>query len=339
MNINNNFKWHKISGNAWEIGFKLGEIGKIDTHEHLIKSELWKTVTSYDNEDVITTLHRNTKSKFPSIYEEIKGLAKGLELPFEDVFLWNCRGDILSNTNDGCTTLQIPGETNYIAHNEDGFPFFLKKCFIAEFSPTNELSFISFCYPASIPGHTFGVNEKGLVKTVNNLRLKNVEPELPRMVIGRAIFKCQTLDDAISLIQNNSKTGGFNFSLTSKYDTRLIDIEFGNGKIAIEEVIETSIHSNHAIYSPLNKMDQIITNSSKDRYKRFLDIKKENTQIVPMNILRDIKGEGLPIFRADINDPDNENTVASAIFKVTKDSVEYSFYESNNVIPSYKGII
>jgi hypothetical protein len=339
MKIDNNLKWIKIEDTAYKVGIKLGETGKEAVWEHLLKSTLWKKVTSYSNKKVIATLHKNTKEKFPLIYEEIKGLSKGLELPFEDVFLWNCRGDILANTNDGCTTLQLPSETNCIAHNEDGFPFFLKKCFISEISIANNPQFISFCYPGSIPGHTFGVNKKGVVKTVNNIRLKNVEPKIPRMVLTRAILNSNSLESAIDLIKKNSKSGGFNLSLASCKDKRLFDVEFGNGVVSVNEIKEISLHSNHSIYSPLNHKSQIITDSSKDRQQRFFSIKKTHKKITPMDILRDKNGEGLPIFRTDINDPDNENTIASAIFKVSKNKIEYTFYESDSPTPSYEGTI
>lgn len=339
MKIDNDLKWIDISGNPKKIGIKLGELGKEAVHNLLIKSDLWKMVTSYNDLEIITKLHKNTKTKFPQIYEEIKGLAQGLKLPFEDVFLWNCRGEILANTNDGCTTVQIPSKTNCIAHNEDGFPFFLKKCFIANICVNNQLSFISFCYPGSIPGHTFAVNKKGLVMTVNNLRLEGINPEIPRMVITRALLNCDSLDDSISLIKNNLKTSGFNLSLISKNDSRLLDIEFGNGNMGIQEIQKVSLHSNHAIYSPLNKEKQIITKSSSDRQKRFSIINNENNEIIPFHILRDTKGDGLPIFRTEIDDPDNENTIATAIFKVEKKTISYLFYESNKEIPSYKGMI
>jgi len=339
MKTNENLKWLEISGNAWDVGMKLGAAGKDDVWKYLIKSDLWKEVVSHKNSKVMKRLHTNTQDKFPLIYEELQGLAIGLELPFIDVFAWNCRGDVLADTNDGCTTVQVPSNSNCLAHNEDGFPFFLKKCFIADISIPKQPSFISFCYPGSIPGHTFAVNEKGLVQTVNNLRLKDVDPDLPRMVLGRAILNSDSLDAAIDLLKNNTNTGGFNFSLASSQDSRLISVEFGGGDIGVEEIQKVSLHANHAIYSPLKQKSQIITDSSNDRQKRFSDISKQNKTIEPFEVLRDTQGQGLPIYRLELDDPDNENTVASALFKINENSVEYSFYESSSLIPCYNGVI
>jgi len=339
MKTNKNLKWLTISGTAWDVGMRLGEAGKEDVWEYLIKSDLWKEVISHKNSKVMKQLHTNTKEKFPLVYEEIQGLAIGLDLPFIDVFAWNCRGDVIADTNDGCTTVQVPSVSNCLAHNEDGFPFFLKKCFIVDIAIPKQPSFISFCYPGSIPGHTFAVNEKGLVQTVNNLRLQDVVPELPRMVLGRAILNCDSLDSATDLLRENTNTGGFNFSLASSQDSRLLSIEFGGGDIGVNEILDTSLHANHAIYSPLKQKKQIITDSSNDRQNRFTSITCENEEILPFEILRDTKGKGLPIYRIEPDDPDNENTVASAVFKINENSVEYSFYESSSIIPCYNGVI
>jgi len=337
MKIDNNLKWLKISGDAWDVGLQLGKIGKDAVWEELIKCDLWKEIISYKNEKFVKKLHKNTKKRFPLIYEEIQGLAKGLDLPFEDVFLWNCRGDILANTNDGCTTLQIPGEKRTIAHNEDGLPFFKKRCFIVDISVINHPSFISFYYPGSIPGHTFAFNNKGIAIAINNLRLKNIQAQYPRMVIGRAILNCHSLDNIVDLIKNHSNAGGFNFSLASTKDKKLLDVEFGGGYVGVKEIENISLHANHAIYQPLNKKEQIITDSSFHRQARFKSIEKENKIFSPMDILRDTNGDGLPIFRTDPKDPDNENTIASAIFKISQNCIEYTFYESDSKNPSYKG--
>jgi hypothetical protein len=61
---------------------------------------------------------------YPQIWQELEGLAQGLEATVDQVFAWNCRGDLVRSTSDGCTTvagINAAGE-RIIAHNEDGFP-------------------------------------------------------------------------------------------------------------------------------------------------------------------------------------------------------------------------
>ena len=99
------------------------------------------------------------------------GTRQGLEAPLDEVFAWNCRGDLVRSTSDGCTT--VAGSTAegelIIAHNEDGFPQLRSDCAIVSITPDDGLAFTSFAYPGSICGHTFAVNEKGVVNTVNKI--------------------------------------------------------------------------------------------------------------------------------------------------------------------------
>lgn len=42
---------------------------------------------------------------YPHIWQELEGLAQGLEATVDQVFAWNCRGDLVRSTSDGCTTV------------------------------------------------------------------------------------------------------------------------------------------------------------------------------------------------------------------------------------------
>jgi len=38
-----------------------------------------------------------TAKTFPRIMAELDGMAEGLDLPFDEIFAWNCRGDLLAS--------------------------------------------------------------------------------------------------------------------------------------------------------------------------------------------------------------------------------------------------
>ncbi|MDR8269564.1 acyl-CoA--6-aminopenicillanic acid acyl-transferase, partial [Acinetobacter baumannii] len=61
------------------------------------------------------------QAQFPLIWQELEGMAEGLQAPVDEVFAWNCRGDLVRSTSDGCTTLagRSPEGALIIAHNED----------------------------------------------------------------------------------------------------------------------------------------------------------------------------------------------------------------------------
>ncbi len=273
-----------------------------------------------------------TRELFPEIFSEITGLADGLGQPFDDVFAWNCRGDLFANTSDGCTTVQMPGENIVIAHNEDGLPFFDGHCFIAEIVGPG--GFTSFCYPGSIPGHTFATTASGLVMTANNLRLTGVTPHIPRMVLGRAMLNCRNIGDVRDLLGGAPASGGFHYSLAQTGLNALISLEFGGGGYIEKEVRRPSVHANHAVLGHRVHQNQIITDSSRDRQARGSALVGLPNPDV-MEILRDTTGNALPIWRRCPDDPDNENTIASAIFRLSASGLHWTFHRGDSNVAVY----
>src|SRR5690606_33990986 len=138
-------------GSAYEIGLQLGRFGAAIAHEYLVRSPAWRSVMAFREDERAGEMRRLVEEGFPFIWQEMQGLAAGLDLPFEDVFLWNCRGDVWAMAPEGCTTVLVPGEEPSLAHNEDGDPNFQGFCALASVRPEEGPAFTSFIYPASLP--------------------------------------------------------------------------------------------------------------------------------------------------------------------------------------------
>lgn len=329
--------WLPVSGTPYDIGRALGQQGREAVHVHLIPSPDWQQMTHLRYAAVVQRMMRRTKTAYPWIYAELEGVADGLGVAFDDVFAWNCRGDLLAHAPDGCTTVQLPGATPVVAHNEDGPPALDGHCFIAEVSPAARTGFLSFCYPGSIAGHAFGVSERGLVVTANNLRLTHVTPEIPRMVLSRAVLDADGIDAAMAILGATPASSGFHLTLAQAGDSRVISVEYGGGRVAAWPITEPSIHANHAVCLPTRGADQVVTASSRDRQKRGDALLSSGCRD-PLQILRDTGGSGWPIWRRGADDSDRENTLATAVFRVHPDTVDWSFHHgasngSSNPLP------
>ncbi|MGG7095891.1 hypothetical protein ACN0IJ_20205, partial [Shewanella indica] len=97
----------ELSGGPKEIGHSLGRFGAPAVHAYLLSSAAWQGIMQSKGTAVASQLAQYTERYFPRIWTELQGLALGLELPFEEVFLWNCRGDLWAMAPDGCTTVQM----------------------------------------------------------------------------------------------------------------------------------------------------------------------------------------------------------------------------------------
>lgn len=323
--------WLEADGTGHALGHALGRRGREAVHRLLVPSLVWRAVVSKTGDQTLHKMARMTKERFPAIWSEIEGLAEGLDLPLADVFAWNCRGDLFAAVPDGCTTVQLPGVRPVVAHNEDGLPFFRGHCFMAR---AGAAGFTAFCYPGSLPGHTFAVTEEGLVQTVNNLRLIGIRPEIPRMVLGRAVLAAGELGPALALLREAAPSGGFHFTLAEKGRSAITSVEIGGGTVSVRGVNVPSLHANHALHLETGLTAQTITQSSADRQRRGEALLASGVRD-PLAILHDTGGTGLPILRQAADDPDDENTLATAFFEIGSERIAWRVYERPGGKPLY----
>lgn len=315
-----------LQGGPRAMGQALGVAGREAVHGHLLTAEIWARVTDPVHAGRLERMTASVRNRFPAIWAEIEGLAEGLDLPVAQVMAWNSRGDLLASVPDGCTTVLLPGEVPVLAHNEDGLPFFRGACFMADARPDGAAGFRSFCYPGSIPGHALAFTDAGLVQTVNNIRLTGVEADIPRMVLGRAILAAGSIAEALAILRANPNSGGFHFSLSHVADRRIVSVEFGGGEISVQEITAPAVHANHALHQGRGLAGQIVTASSRDRQARGEALLAAGERD-PLAILRDTGGCGLPIRRDAQDDPDDENTLATAVFQVRPEGIEWSIHD------------
>ncbi|MGE3873574.1 MAG: C45 family autoproteolytic acyltransferase/hydrolase [Parvibaculaceae bacterium] len=343
MSTDTRLSFIEIAGTPHEVGVQLGRFGREIAHRHLVVGHAWASVMAFRDDPRIGAMRRLVEARFPAYRAELQGLALGLDLPFDDVFLWNCRGDVWSFAPDGCTTVQLPGKEPIIAHNEDGDPGFRGHCALAHIRRESGTAFISFVYPASIPGHTFAVTEAGLVQAVNNIRSRGAGAGLPRMVLGRALLDCGSLDEAVRLLKAGERAGAFHMTLAQRGDPRLLGIEFTHVSCTVVAVESPRSHANHLVHEAMSGERQVITDSSRARQQRGDALLAETSGAMrdPLDILWDTGNAALPIYRAQTDDPDHENTLATAVFHVGAAAVTWEVHDRTGTAPRFvfEGIV
>ncbi len=338
INVSNRLSSIAVTGTPFEIGKALGQHGAAAAHRHLIRTHAWAVVTGFKDSERVQEALSLTEKHFPNYLDELTGLADGLDLPFVDVFAWNCRGDVWALSPDGCTTVQTPGAKPGVAHNEDGDPGLRAGCAIATVQPKLGRTFSAFVYPASLPGHTFALNDAGLVMTVNNIRSRQSGNGLPRMVLTRALLDCTSLDEAIDLLRVSPRAGAFHLTLARSGEPEIFSVEFTHDNVSVIPVAAQSCHANHLIHETTIKEKQIVTESSQSRQERGDELLAlcGTASADPLTILRDVKRTALPIYRMQPDDPDNENTLATANFAIGGDSVECAVYDNLESSPRFR---
>lgn len=326
------YKYVRIAGNRRQVGLALGKLARPIMSAYLEQSGAWEALRPWRGHPFLDELAQQARAALPAVWEELEGLAEGLRLPVEDMLLWHCRGDLLHSTADGCTSvaLKTADGARWIAHNEDGDPYLRGRCHLVDVALDDAPGYLSFYYPGSLPGHTFGANRAGLVQTINNLRTRQRHPGVPRMLLARAALDCATLDDALALLRDLPHAGGFHHLLGAAGDPRLFSVETAPGAISILETGTRYGHANHMVHAETRGLAQIVTDSSRarqNRIERIVDGWSAGTGSADLlAALHDTEGE-LPILRTAPDDPDDENTLATAVFEIRDDEVTLRVYD------------
>jgi hypothetical protein len=311
----------QVSGEPYDIGYRLGELARPVFADYMDQSGAWHAVRRWRGAPFVQALREAARAQFPALLAELEGMAAGLGWSAEDVFLWNCRGELIHNAPDGCTTLAARvGETRFIAHNEDGDPFLRERCALVEVRPAGKPGFVSFYYPGSLPGHTFAVSRAGVVQAINNLRIRVPVAGVPRMILARAVLDSTSLDEALDLLRDTPAASGFHHTLGCAGDSRLVSVEASARRCSVQIVPSLYGHANHMIHAGCDAEAQIVTDSSRERQLRvdalLPTITRPSQPAGLLDVLRDRAPSGLPIYRDDPHDPDGENTLATALFEI-----------------------
>ncbi|MDR8729274.1 C45 family autoproteolytic acyltransferase/hydolase [Burkholderia pseudomultivorans] len=321
-----------IAGAPFDIGVRLGELARPVFDAYMQQSSAWQAVSRWRGHPFVAALREAALAAYPDLVAELDGIAAGIGWPADDIFLWNCRGELIHNAPDGCTTLAARDAdgTCWIAHNEDGDPFLRERCLLVEVRPHGKPGFISFYYPGSLPGHTFAANYAGIAQAINNLRIRTPAAGVPRMILARAVLDATSLDAALDVLRTHERASGFHHTLGATGDARLLSVEASVARCSIVDVARLAGHANHLVHPGSEAEAQIVTQSSADRQRR-VDALTPGLDTIDEAALRRVLGdrapEGLPIYRDDPADPDDENTLATAAFAIHAAAIDFTIHQ------------
>jgi hypothetical protein len=328
----------------YQAGLAIGQRSRRVMHEYVLTSPTWQSLQTWSGSRRLKNMEKAARSIFPNYVEELEGIADGCELPFSVVFLWNCRGDLLPLSTEGCTTVCVPlPDGILLGHNEDGDPKLRADCFISKRKGASDRpGFVSFTYPASINGHAFAVNSAGIVQLVDNIRSLEPGSGVPRQLLSRAVLDCRSLDEVIATLEGCPRAGSFHHLLAQPGGETALSIEYTSAAVSIENVRAAYGHSNHFIHPRFRSSKQRITASSAARHARIDELCRQLPNSPASDdihrMLRDVANPDLPIYRLDPTDPDNENNLATALFRVTPDSVYSRVYAGETEVQAFAGL-
>jgi hypothetical protein len=339
----------EVAGDAYQVGRGLGDAAARAIRETVVHLARFRALArDWSGSDRLKALLGAAREAYPEYVREIEGIADGAGIAFDDIFLWNCRGDFPGGGDQrhadgaGCTTVMIPAkgeEPGIVAHNEDDQAELDGHCFWVRVRPACGVGFTSFYSPGLLPGHTFGVNEAGLVQTINHIRPLDQVVGIPRHIIARAVLGCADLDAALAVLGRRDRASGFHHNLGQAGGDGLLSVEAPASLCAVHRVTDAAVHSNHLVFPECADIVQEVANSSASRQRRAEALISEGAlegRDVSV-VLGDHADPDLPICRKRRDGTDPGYTLATAVFAVARDQVDWRVHSHPLEAPEFSG--
>lgn len=319
----------KVTGNNYEIGFKVGERFRAQIADFLEKSKRLEVLRKLEKRNPrYEKLMEYGEEYFPLCMEEIKGIADGSDSSLMDILLINCKYDF---TDKGCTTVVFKEPNRIVlAHNEDNTRDNLNNCYLLKVYPEIGTPFISFCYPGMIPGNSFSFNAHGIIITNNSMPTPDIRIGCPRHLIDRSQLEGNEIRNVIKRTLFQERASGGSFNIVSQREKRAINIETTSQRYCITEIADEYLHTNHYVSRELSslKKNESSLRSTITRYKvgsRLLSQIKEKTPQTALDILSSLEAKPYSILMIDKRR--SHLTLFTALFDVRYDEITMKVYE------------
>lgn len=248
------FAYLEVKGSYYDIGFEIGKNFKNIFHEILNVRREWfntlKKKANSDNKKYLISLMAEGKKHFPHLIDEIKGMADGSELAFEDVFLINVKSEIFSKPDDAgnCSTIYLVNKKNKkILQNEDGSSAFTDKMFMVKAYPPSGVSFTALVYPLHLIGNAPAINSHGIGQATNFIGCRNPRTGLPRYFLNRAVLEAKNINGAVDILTGYKRAYSYHHNICSFKEKRILSVEVTPEKHEIFEPDRIYFHTNHLI--------------------------------------------------------------------------------------------
>lgn len=297
----------KVQGSHYEVGVAIGKTMRVAIKSVLVNSQAIFKKDFLARIQQSQLFQQQARKYFPQYVDELRGIAEGAEVPFDELFLSNNREVANSDPYlfldpNHCTILGVPYQGGYLlGHNEDWDASSLSLLYLLDASIGGTRIF-GLNYANSLVGDGVAVNEYGLSQGINELRHTDAQVGVPKNFIGRAVLDCKTLEDVEGIMKTVPRAAGFNHVLVQ--GQRLWNIESSAKEYVIEKVeLQKYVHTNHYL-TELKRLDKG-NKESVNRYNKVKDL------LSSINTVNDMKR-----VLSDREDPQicRSGTIGSVIF-------------------------
>ena len=116
----------EVSGTPEDIGFAIGQADADSIQKQVLQlAEFRETERTWQDSSYLKMLDAAARSVFPEYVLQLEGMARGAQVEYETLLIWNSRGDLplsddaipesVKHSPEGCTTLLYPAAKSSVA--------------------------------------------------------------------------------------------------------------------------------------------------------------------------------------------------------------------------------
>jgi isopenicillin-N N-acyltransferase like protein len=334
-----------IYGSHYQMGCQIGEACR-EQVKHSIESARVLIRDTYEqlqlNWDAAKIQSRKyipfAEERYPQYIEELKGIAAGAGVTFDDVAAVNVMEavtmDALHLTK--CTSMAVNQERTasghvLAAHNEDWLPEDEVDVFMIHAIPDDEPPFLAMTYGALLPN--IGMNAHGISQCCDSVYPSDSRIGIPRVVVSRAVLAARTPGEAIRHTLVRHRAAGYNHLIVHE-SGEMYSVEVSSRRFALLSTQDGCIaHTNHFLDPQMRAIetdpDELI--ATRVRYFRAMRLLRQTEQHTVKSLQK--------IQKDHINQPDSicnhaneaenpldrEKTITSLLIDVTSRQIHASW--------------
>ncbi len=301
----------EVSGSSYEMGRQHGELAAEKVRLYL---EWIEKLTGFPRERLIPNAMRllpfieDVSAKF---VDEIRGLADGAKIPFEDAVLCQVRAEAVHGVDGACTAFALTGEATLdggtiLGQNQDLEPEFESVAILLGVKPDDgRPAALMFTFAGQL-GYS-GMNDRGVAHFANAIYVDQWRPGSPHYPVKRAVLERTSVDEVLELIENVIVCSAANMVVADGLGN-IADLEILPDAVSafVDDHPDKRIHANHCQSPEFEGLDKPLLADSYDRLARMRKLVADGWGSITVDtmktILADHQGDPAGICRHGAKD-------------------------------------
>ncbi|MEY4723071.1 MAG: hypothetical protein RLZZ324_584 [Candidatus Parcubacteria bacterium] len=332
----NGFVHVKTGGSHRDMGVDFGRAVKDVLKEFLAESAGFYRNHAHHEVDylrrfVLKNYLPQAARRYPQYIEEVRGIAEGAKLSFEDVFLLTADDEISDlwdkPKKEKCSSAIVSTSRGmFMLHNEDYPPRYHGRLVICHAEPDDAPAFLALTYPYMLAGPSCGLNARGLGFTVDSMNFPPRREGTLSNFVQRDYYSSHEIGDVRrkSAMKDLTASTAVGVAHVSG-EAHMLELSTRGNDQSELGASRFLAHTNHCLSPRIPRADELPRLGSRFRLavlEHLLDGKAEDLSLPALK--KSLTTKRLAVTRQIARDPHDSVTLASVVIDLSGKALHVS---------------